>query len=216
MSARGGIAFWEDLAALDPTVAKTHVLVVERARAAALAPTSADSAEAAGRRDGDVFLVRRAALRALVAKVAGVAPASVAVSRDARGAPVLAAPGGLHVSISARGDWAALAVSDRPVGVDLEIIGPALEPAWNVLAKSERGALAALPAQDRHRAFLELWTAKEAYLKARGSGLAREPSEIAATFGADSFTIRDGGREVRLIASLRIGLAEKLVACIVL
>lgn len=216
MSARGGIAFWEVLAAIDPAAAATHVLVVARARAPALAPTPADLAEAAGRKDGGDFLVRRAALRALVAKTAGVAPELVAIGRDARGAPVLRAPSGLHVSISARGAWAAVAVSDRPVGVDLEIIGPALEPAWNVLAKSERGALAALSAQDRHRAFLELWTAKEAYLKARGIGLAREPSEIAATFGAATFTIRDGGREARLHTTLRRVLGGNLVACAVL
>ena len=215
MPARGGIAFYEDLAAVDPGAAKTHVLLTRAAAIAPLAPTPEDAREAATRRDGDVFLLRRAALRRFVAAVTSREPEAVTVGRSAHGGPVLVAPAVLHVSIAARGDNAAFAVSSHPVGVDLEMIGAPVEPAWNVLAKSERGALAALAPQARHLAFLEMWTAKEAYLKARGIGLAREPAEIAASFGAADFSIRDGGRIVAA-ETMRWRRGDALVACVAL
>jgi len=42
-----------------------------------------------------------------------------------------------------------------------------------------------LPQSQRSIRFLQLWTSKEAYLKARRTGLRREPSEIAAEIGSD-------------------------------
>lgn len=215
MPARGGIAIWEDLAAVNPAVARTHVLLTQAAAVAPLAPAPDDACEASMRKDGDLFLLRRAALRRFVAAVVGGAPETVMIGRAQHGAPTLVALPGWRVSISARGDHAAFAVSTQPVGVDLERVGAPQEPAWNVLAKSERGALAALAPQARHVAFLELWTAKEAYLKARGVGLAREPAEIAASLGGDRFSIRDGGRIVASEA-MRWRRGDALVACVVL
>lgn len=218
MPAIGPIAFWGHPDAVDPAAAQTHVLVVSRGAVAPLAPSPDDMREAATRRDAALFLIRRAALRRLVARVADVAPDSVVVARalhNATGAPILAAPQGFHVSMSARGDGAALAVSRRPVGVDMELTGQAAAPAWNVLAPSERAALEGLPPSARPRAFLELWTAKEAYLKALGLGLSREPGDIAADFGGETFTIRDGGKAVGATTA-RKTLGDRLVACVVL
>jgi 4'-phosphopantetheinyl transferase len=218
MSVIHGAAFWSDLDAVDPSLAGTHVLVVSRRAIASLAPTPDDMREAATRRDAVLFLMRRAALRRLVARVADVEPETVVVARalhNAPGAPILAAPAGFHVSVSARGDCAALAVSRRPVGVDMELLGDAAAPALNVLAPSERDALAGLPAHARPRAFLELWTAKEAYLKALGLGLSREPGDIAADFGAETFRISDGGKAVAATTA-RKTLGDRLVACVVL
>jgi 4'-phosphopantetheinyl transferase len=61
-----------------------------------------------------------------------------------------------------------------PVGVDLE--GPrqlrhSLEVAARTFARSELELLARLSSGARPRRFLEIWTAKEAVLKASGSGL---------------------------------------------
>src|SRR3546814_6405959 len=58
-------------------------------------------------------------------------------------------------------------------GIDLERQRPrarALEIAERYFSADEAAALAALPAADRSVAFLELWTAKEAVLKALGRG----------------------------------------------
>lgn len=60
-------------------------------------------------------------------------------------------------------------------GIDIEPLGEranALRLAQRYFHPAETAALATLPAQERSRAFLELWTAKEALLKALGRGLA--------------------------------------------
>ena len=72
-------------------------------------------------------------------------------------------------------------------------------PAWNVLHEFEKAALAELPQERQSEAFLRLWTAKEAYLKALGVGLRREPSEICIRPRAEGFHVLDGGREIPTI-----------------
>lgn len=60
-------------------------------------------------------------------------------------------------------------------GIDIERLDErtnALRLAQRYFHPAEIAALVALPAQARSRAFLELWTAKEALLKALGRGLA--------------------------------------------
>ena len=51
-------------------------------------------------------------------------------------------------------------------------------------APEERAALEALPAAARRRGFFEVWTLKEAYLKARGLGLRVPLESFAFEFGA--------------------------------
>jgi 4'-phosphopantetheinyl transferase len=48
-------------------------------------------------------------------------------------------------------------------------------------APDERAALAALPAAAQPRRFIELWTLKEAYIKARGLGLSLPLERISLT-----------------------------------
>ena len=62
----------------------------------------------------------------------------------------------------------------QPLGVDIESMDrriEALDIARRYFAASEAAALEALPASERTAAFLRLWTAKEAVLKALGAGL---------------------------------------------
>ena len=113
----------------------------------------------------------------------------------------------LRFNLSHADDFALLALAlGRAVGVDVE---PAdrrvdLEPiAERFFAPAERAALFALPPTARLAGFLELWTRKEAYLKARGDGLRADLAAFAATLGphprltpigdaldADGWTIR--------------------------
>ncbi|MFN8590514.1 MAG: 4'-phosphopantetheinyl transferase superfamily protein [Thermomicrobiales bacterium] len=70
---------------------------------------------------------------------------------------------------------------EREVGVDLEWIDPNLDvPALLSVActPAEAARLAAVPEDRRVVDFLTLWTLKEAYLKATGQGLSREPRAI--------------------------------------
>jgi 4'-phosphopantetheinyl transferase len=126
------------------------------------------------------------------------------------------------VSLAARGELVAIGISDRPVGVDVEVIETnPQEPAWNILHPREREWLLKQSPQERAHCFLALWCAKEAYLKVLGLGLRREPAEIAASLEDwRRIQIEDRGRSVRLDeAFVRRSDAHgisAIVACVVL
>ncbi len=82
---------------------------------------------------------------------------------------------GIHLSYATRGNWAAFAVADRPIGVDVEIVNRDEAVPWHVLHPDEQ---AWIKAGDMAVRFAHVWTGKEAYLKALGTGLSQEPRDV--------------------------------------
>ncbi|PPK98726.1 4'-phosphopantetheinyl transferase [Kineococcus xinjiangensis] len=102
------------------------------------------------------------------------------VRRTPTGRPVADPP--LDVSLSHGGGWVTVAThTGGRVGVDVE--GPrATTPALarRCLSAGELDWFEDAPdAAGRQERFLRLWTAKEAYLKATGTGLGRDPRTVA-------------------------------------
>jgi 4'-phosphopantetheinyl transferase len=125
------------------------------------------------------WLHRNAAQGALpiLADCLGVHVHALAMDVGEHGKPTLAAPFA-HVgfSWSHSGEQALLAAGAglRNVGVDLERVRPRprlLALARRFFAAEEADLLEATPAAEQLHAFLALWTAKEAVLKAHGGGL---------------------------------------------
>jgi 4'-phosphopantetheinyl transferase len=101
---------------------------------------------------------------------------SIALARDSFGKPILADPdSGYWFNCSSCGDLMLIAGSSNgPVGVDVETVErcrPVWEDASREFAPAERALLAGLPPSIRPLAFARLWTAKEAALKASGTGI---------------------------------------------
>jgi 4'-phosphopantetheinyl transferase len=172
----------------DLDTASVHVWRIELAvseaeqaeRAALLAPD--ERARAAGfhfERDRRRWTAARGAVRALLAGYTAVPPASLLFRLGPHGKPALdgpAAGGGVDFNVSHSGDLALCAVArTRAVGVDVEAVRPDFatdQVARRFFAPAEVAALAALPPHQRVGAFFACWTRKEAYIKARGTGLA--------------------------------------------
>ena len=78
-----------------------------------------------------------------------------------------------HFSLSHSGKYAVLAVSNKPVGIDVERQKKnRLLVAKRCFHKNEYADIMALPDEgSRNRRFLEYWTMKEAYVKRTGEGL---------------------------------------------
>lgn len=98
------------------------------------------------------------------------------LTRDVRGRPVLGTPLlGTDVNWSHSGEGLLMAHgAGVRLGVDLERLRPrprALELARRYFAPAEAAHLASLGGDARAEAFLRLWCAKEAVLKAHGHGL---------------------------------------------
>lgn len=79
----------------------------------------------------------------------------------------------LFFSCARRDLWAAIGCAKKPIGVDVEIIERAIKLPLRILHPKEREWVAS---GDVYTRFYQLWTAKEAYLKALGVGLQQEPS----------------------------------------
>jgi 4'-phosphopantetheinyl transferase len=116
----------------------------------------------------------RAPLLALLARYTGTA--ATALVSGAHGRPRLAqGPAGLDFNWSHSGELAVVALARGVApGVDVEWVRPrprAMDLARRFFHPQETAALRAMPAAERERAFFELWTAKEAVLKATGDGI---------------------------------------------
>lgn len=148
-------------------------------------------------------VIARGLLRHLLGRVLDRPPDGLRFEAGPSGKPALAAEGegegatGPQFNVSHAGDWILVALAaSRPVGVDVERLRPdvACEAiAARFFSAVECEALAGLPADRRPAAFLEGWTRKEAYLKARGDGL---------TLALDGFDVSlVPGAEPRLLAT---------------
>ena len=123
---------------------------------------------------------RRELLQRMVAKAFDRTLDEVVIEHREGRRPTLSVPtaAGLFLSCASRAGVAALAVAWSPIGVDVEIVDPLGTIPWNVLHPAEGAVLRALASDSRDRAFARLWSLKEAYLKAQGLGLRREPSSF--------------------------------------
>jgi 4'-phosphopantetheinyl transferase len=141
------------------------------------------------------WLHAHVAMRRILAREVDVAPALIAYEEGPGGKPHLASPAstGVEHNLSDSGDLALLAVSRAgPVGVDVEYMRPQRELeaiARSHFAPEEQAALSALPDGERFAAFYRIWTRKEAFIKATGTGLA---------YGLARFAVTHTARDARL------------------
>lgn len=115
----------------------------------------------------DQFLAARWQARWLLAQVHGGDPASWVLEAPHDAPPAVAARPDLFLSISHSGAWTACALSDAPIGLDLEAPQRQRDIAGLMelcCTRAER----AFP----ESMFYELWTVKEAWLKQRGEWIA--------------------------------------------
>jgi len=141
-----------------------------------------EASRAAGLRfavDRARFVARRCALRRLLGGYLGLSAGAVELDYGERGKPRLVSPGhaaGLDFNLADSGPLALYAIArGRAVGVDIERLRTDVDVrrvADRVLSPAEWDALAALPPEERTRAFFTRWVAEEAALKLSGRGLA--------------------------------------------
>jgi 4'-phosphopantetheinyl transferase len=135
------------------------------------------------------FIAGRGQLRAVLGSYLEQAPAKLQFDYGPQGKPVLAnglAQAGLHFNLAHSGDLALLAVTRHgPVGIDLEQIRP-LPDAGELVARffsaRENAMFSSLPAAQQPAAFFNLWTRKEAWLKATGEGIGHLLSQVEVSF----------------------------------
>lgn len=142
-------------------------------------------------RDRRRFIVARGLLRAILGRYLACAPATLRLAYGPQGKPWLAGHPSLTFNLTHAHELALVAVAwERQVGVDLAYVGdrPAEEEALaaRFFAPQEVAALQRVPQAARPHAFLQAWTRKEAYAKARGDGLSRPLNRFAVSLAPEA------------------------------
>ena len=169
-------------------VGDVHVWFTRPDRAAGAALTarydallSADERERHRRfhfdRDRHHFLVAHALVRTTLSRYSQVDPAAWTFTRGPHGRPEIASPAirpGLRFNLSHTPGLVTVAVAlDADVGIDVEGLrtrDTSIAIARRFFAPAEVAYLLSRPAPEHPRIFLEIWTLKEAYIKATGEG----------------------------------------------
>lgn len=86
---------------------------------------------------------------------------------------------GIYFNISHSGNLVICAVSDLPVGCDVEVVGTYHEGVVRrFFSEKEKFYLENIAVTERSRAFYRIWTARESYMKLTGEGMRLELSEF--------------------------------------
>lgn len=99
------------------------------------------------------------------------------------GKPVLANEPNIHFNLSHSGTMAVCALSDHPVGVDVEILQKAEPGVMNMCFRHDEQEWIRRSDHPDH-AFTRLWTRKESYLKLLGTGLSYPLNAFSVLPGA--------------------------------
>jgi 4'-phosphopantetheinyl transferase len=149
------------------------------------------------------FILCRAWLRCILGELLEIPPQAVAFRLGSHGKPAVDGPWEFNLSHS--GMWAlCAAVRGLPVGADIEVLrelADAADLAKRFFAPTEARMVHA--SNPRAHAFFTVWTRKEAFVKAVGTGFYTDPGEFVAALNApfigDDRGLRWGIRNLPII-----------------
>jgi 4'-phosphopantetheinyl transferase len=143
------------------------------------------------------FLAGRALTRAALSCYANVPPRLWSFAANEHGRPAIDEPRahrGLCFNLSHTSNAAVLAIGRLPeVGIDVESTDRPVDIEWigrSVFTQSERGWVAAGARGSEGDRFFDLWTLKEAYIKARGRGFSLRPDSFELANADGRFRLR--------------------------
>jgi 4'-phosphopantetheinyl transferase len=134
------------------------------------------------------FIVGRGVLRSLLSHYLNLDPAAIQFSYGENGKPALAPPSTSSLSFNlshSHGLCLYAFVWRSPIGIDLEYQSPQIDREGIVrryFSAREQSFFDKLALEQRQTAFLTIWTGKEAYLKAVGTGLTTPLRQVEVAF----------------------------------
>lgn len=155
------------------------------------------------------WLDAHCATRRILALELRVDPQYLEFDETDAGKPFLARPAqGLEFNLSHSGGHGLVAVAkDRPVGVDIEVRRPlsdVLALTHQIASPSEAQVFKQVSTQEVHSIFFDLWTRKEAVLKAAGRGFLVDPRQVEVGIGPGRSYVNFDDR-IWTVESLAVG-----------
>lgn len=139
------------------------------------------------KKDSTQFITSRAFLKLIIAKYAGIKPKQVNILYDSYKKPYLEENSNLFFNVSHSDNCALIAVNNKKIGVDVEYIKTNFdfEDILNYSFNKEEIQFV-MESTDSLASFYELWTRKEALLKAIGKGLDETLIKLSVLDGNNS------------------------------
>lgn len=128
----------------------------------------------------------------------GVPPAQQIFTQNAWGKPELLGRAQPQFSLSHSGPWVLCALGDAPLGVDVEGPRCTMQMARRFFHPREAAFAEALPPAEQAEALYRLWVAKEAFLKAEGTGLHRPLSSFCVRLTGEGAALEGTAPSFRL------------------
>lgn len=105
-------------------------------------------------------------------KNTGIKNTDITIVQNDYGKPYIDKLPSFHYNCTHSGEWVAIAISDMPVGVDIEVLKDmGMDIAKRFFTQKECQYIKNAPHNHRTKHFFDLWTLKEAYIKKHGKGL---------------------------------------------
>lgn len=131
--------------------------------------------------------------RTSAAEALGLSPAEVKFGKNEHGKPIT---DGMEFNLSHSGDIAVCAVSDKPIGIDIEALREIRPDAAKRFASAEELEYIG---SDPRRLF-EIWTLKEAYFKCVGTGIGSDIKSVTFTVDGDDIRCSEPGFTCKFIS----------------
>lgn len=125
------------------------------------------------------------------------------IRKDALGKPYLK-NSRLHFNVSHSGAYLAIAVSESPVGIDIQKMKNIREEMYRKVVQPKEQVLIG---EERQKDFLRLWTLKESFVKAEGKGLRIPMRDYYFEKKKDRYIVNYGGQK----APWTFNIEEKLI-----
>lgn len=154
-------------------------------------------------------------LRALINRDHRISSDRITIAYNPKKKPYLESHPRIHYNISHSGQWVVIAFSDKQVGVDVEKIRNVnLNVAKRFFSEDEKNRLFSLPARLRLPYFFDLWTLKESFLKAIGTGLTRPLKSFTILPSPAGFELDSAGEyEEARLGQIPLARDYKLSVC---
>ena len=138
-------------------------------------------------KDKNRFIICRSLLKVLLAEHLGLQVEKICIDIDANKKPYLASHPSVYFNVTHAGDYALIAIAKTPVGIDIEYINKSFdftEILSSVFSDTEINHIN--NSNNKRNSFYQLWTRKEAVVKAIGKGIDENLIKITVTDGSHS------------------------------
>jgi 4'-phosphopantetheinyl transferase len=115
----------------------------------------------------------------------------IKIIRNTYGKPFISGIGGIYFNVSHSGDWVVFVINTENVGIDVqEVTDIKVSIAEHFFSREENEFLAALGKEEKLSGFYNMWSLKEAYIKALGLGFTMPLNSFTVIRTSEGFEVK--------------------------